>query len=247
MYPAITQDALNDKVVLITGAGDGIGRQAALSAAQHGATVILLGRTVKKLEAVYDEIVNAGGAQPAIVPLDLEGATASHYQGLAATIGEQFGRLDVLLLNAGMLGKLSPFGQIDEDEFRKIMQINVTSEVLMLQALLPVLEAAPRASVIFTSSGVGRKGRAFWGGYAISKFAVEGMAQVLADEYSNSQLRFNVINPGATRTSMRAKAYPAEEPSVLPTPAELMPLYLYLMSDDSKDLNGQSLDAQAKK
>lgn len=235
---------LADKVILVTGAGDGIGREAALQFAHYGATVILLGRTVSKLEAVYDEIEQAGGPQPAIIPLDLKGATENHYRDMAATITEQFGRLDGLLHNAGMLGVLSPFAHIDLETWEDVMKINVTAQFMLTKALLPALGAAPAASVVFTSSGVGRQGRAHWGAYAVSKFATEGMAQVLADEYENSSIRVNVINPGATRTSMRAKAYPGEAKERLKTPADIMPPYLYLMSDASHTVNGASLNAQ---
>lgn len=239
-------DALHDKVILVTGAGDGIGREAALSYARHGATVILLGRTVAKLEAVYDEIEQAGGPQPAIIPLDLKGATEANYRDMAATIVDQFGRLDGLLHNAGLLGVLSPFDKIDLPTWNDIMQVNVTAQFMMTKALLPALKKSAHGSIIFTSSGVGRKGKAHWGGYAVSKFATEGMAQVLADEYENSDLRVNVINPGATRTAMRSKAYPAEDANKLKTPAQIMPVYLYLMADDSIGITGESLDAQTR-
>ncbi|WP_423811307.1 YciK family oxidoreductase [Pseudidiomarina gelatinasegens] len=241
---AIKSDSLAGKTILITGAGDGIGREAAKTFAQCGATVILLGRTVKKLEAVYDEIVAAGGPEPAIVPLDMKGATKSHYQGMAATIVEQFGHLDGLLQNASLLGVLSPFEHIDHDSWNDIMQVNVTAQFMMTQALMPALKKAPHASIVFTSSGVGRQGKAFWGPYAVSKFATEGLAQVMADEYDGTNVRVNVINPGATRTTMRSKAYPAEDPNKLKTPTDLMPLYVYLMADDSIGVNNQSLNAQ---
>lgn len=239
-------DALKNKVILVTGAGDGIGKVAALTYARHGATVILLGKTVSKLTAVYDEIVAAGGAEPAIVPLDLKGATAKHYRDMATTIEAEFGRLDGVLHNAGILGVLTPFEHIDLPTWNDIMQVNVTAAMLMTQALLPVLKRADSASVVFTSSGVGRKGRAFWGPYAVSKFATEGLMQIMADELETSNIRVNCINPGATRTAMRSKAYPGEDANLLKTPADLMWLYLYLMSDDSKTVNGQSLDAQVK-
>lgn len=239
-------DALQNKVILVTGAGDGIGRQAALTYAAHGATVILLGKTVSKLTAVYDEIIANGNAEPAIVPLDLKGATAKHYRDMAATIQAEFGRLDGVLHNAGMLGVLSPFEHIDLDTWQDIMQVNVTAPMLMTQALLPLMRLSKNASVVFTSSGVGRKGRAFWGPYAVSKFATEGLMQIIADEYDNSSIRVNCINPGATHTKMRSRAYPAENASLLKKPTDLMWLYLYLMSDDSVHENGQSLDAQPK-
>ncbi|MFN3898734.1 MAG: YciK family oxidoreductase [Alishewanella aestuarii] len=237
---------LQDKVILVTGAGDGIGRTAAMTFAQYGATVILLGKTTNKLTAVYDEIVAAGYPEPAIVPLDLKGATKKHYQDMAATIQAEFGRLDGLLHNAGLLGVLTPFEHIDLPTWQDIMQVNVTAPMLMTQALLPVLKQSAHPSVVFTSSGVGRKGRAFWGPYAVSKFATEGLMQILADELDQTSLRVNCINPGATRTSMRAKAYPGEDAQKLKTPADLMWLYLYLMSDDSIGVTGQSLDAQPK-
>lgn len=237
---------LSGKTILITGAGDGIGRQAAISYATHGATCILLGKTVSKLEAVYDEIVAAGYPEPAIIPLDLNGATPKHYQGMANTISDQFDVLDGILFNASKLGHLSPFAQIPVDEWQQVMQVNLNSAMYMLQPLLPLLLKAEAASVIFTSSSVGRKGRAFWGTYSVSKFATEGLMQVLADEYKNKPLRFNCINPGATRTAMRAKAFPAEDAETLKTPADIMPLYLYLMGSDSQEVNGQSLDCQPK-
>ena len=238
-YQAPT-DLLKNKTILITGAGDGIGKAAAKSFAEHGATVILLGKTVSKLEAVYDEIVNAGWPEPAIVPLDLLGATHKNYQDMAATIGSEFGHLDGLLNNASILGKLEPFRQITEKDWQQVMQVNVTSQFYLTQSLLPLLEKAPEASVLFTSSSVGSKGRAFWGTYAVSKFATEGMMQVLADEYENSTVRFNCINPGKTRTNMRASAYPAEDASILKTPEDLMPLYLYLMGGESKGRTGKT-------
>lgn len=238
--------ALKNKVILVTGAGDGIGKVAAITYASYGASVILLGKTTAKLTAVYDEIVAAGYPEPAIVPLDLKGATKKHYQDMAVTIQAEFGRLDGVLHNAGLLGVLTPFEHIDLPTWQDIMQINVTAPMLMTQALLPLLKQAANASVVFTSSGVGRKGRAFWGPYAVSKFATEGLMQTVADEYDNTTVRFNCINPGATRTSMRAKAYPGEDPKTLKTPAELMWVYLYLMSDDSATVTGQSLDAQIR-
>ncbi len=235
---------LAGKVILVTGAGDGIGRQAALSFASVGATVILLGKTVKKLEAVYDEIIAAGGQEPAIVPLDLNGATKQNYIDMASTIAAEFGQLDGVLHNAGILGVLTPFSHIDLETWQKILQVNLTSAMLMTQALLPVLAKAKNASIVFTSSGVGRKGKAYWGAYSVSKFATEGMMQVIADEYDNSTIRINCINPGATRTKMRNAAYPGENQSQLKTPLEIMPTYLYLMSDASIGINGQSLNAQ---
>ncbi|MBR9729256.1 YciK family oxidoreductase [Shewanella intestini] len=239
-----TKDFLNNKTILITGAGDGIGKAAALSFSQFGATVILLGKTVKKLENVYDLIVAQGSPQPAIIPLDLKGATEQHYIDMAQTIEEQFGHLDGVLHNASLLGALGPFEHMDAQSLEDVLKINVSAPAVMTKALLPVLRKAPNASIIFTSSGVGRKGRAYWGPYAISKFATEGMMQVLADECDGTSVRVNSINPGATRTEMRAKAYPAEDPLTLKTAEEIIPTYLYLVADDSVKENGQTFSAQ---
>lgn len=240
----IKEKSLAHKIILVTGAGAGIGKEAALTYAKLGATVILLGKTVKKLEAVYDEIVSLGLAEPAIIPLDLKGATRQNYIDMSATIADQFGKLDGALLNASILGELTPFTQIHEQVFNDVMKVNVNAQCLLAQALIPTLQMAENASLVFTSSGVGNKGRAYWGAYSISKFATEGMMQVIADEYENSNLRTNAINPGATNTGMRASAYPAEDKDKLATPNDIMPLYVYLMSDDSLDVNGQTLKAQ---
>ncbi|MGF1807700.1 YciK family oxidoreductase, partial [Aliivibrio sifiae] len=229
----VSADTLKNKIILVTGAGDGIGKQAALHYAQHGATVILLGRTVAKLEAVYDEIEAAGYPTPAIVPLDLKGATKQHYVDMAETIQSQFGQLDGLLHNAGLLGMLSPFEQFEEAIFDEVMQINVKAQFLMTQALLPALQQSNDARIIFTTSTVGHQGRAFWGAYAISKFATEGMMQTLAHEMEGTSVKVNAINPGGTHTRMRAQAFPAEDISLLKTPKDIMPLYVYLMAPES--------------
>jgi NAD(P)-dependent dehydrogenase (short-subunit alcohol dehydrogenase family) len=236
---------LRGKVILVTGAGAGIGKEAALHYARFGASVILLGRTVKKLESVYDQILAEGGSEPAIVPLDLLGASPNHYAGLAGSIEDQFGQLDGLLHNAAMLSQLRPFAQISVEDWQTVMQVNVNSQFYLTQALLPLLKKSQSASVIFTTSSVGLKGRAYWGAYAISKFATQGMMEVLADEYENSSMRFNCLNPGGTRTAMRASAFPAEDASLLKTPADIMPYYLYLMDSELSTEQGMTLHAQA--
>ena len=240
----IQANSLTNKTILVTGAGDGIGKQAALTYAELGATVILLGRTVDKLEAVYDEIVAAGFPEPAIVPLDMKGATKQNYIDMTSTIVDQFGHLDGALLNASILGELTPFVSIHEQTFDDVMQVNVKAQMLLAQALVPALQKAPQGSLVFTSSGVGNKGRAFWGPYSMSKFATEGLTELIADEYEGTNLRTNAINPGGTRTAMRASAYPAENADALATPKDIMPLYVYLMADDSAHVNGQVLKAQ---
>ncbi|MDO6467240.1 YciK family oxidoreductase [Neptunomonas phycophila] len=240
------ESLLADRYIVVTGAGDGIGKAAAIAYAKHGATVILLGRTTEKLEQVYDEIENAGGPQPAIVPLNLETATEHDYIEITNIIDQEFGRLDGILHNASLLGLRTPLESYDPVTWQQVMQVNVNAPFLLTQTLMPLLHRSEDASIIFTSSSVGRKGRAYWGAYSVSKFATEGMMQVMADEVSStSNIRVNCINPGATRTAMRAYAYPAEDPTNNPTPDAIMPLYLYLMGTDSKSVNGESMDAQA--
>ncbi|HET7369910.1 MAG TPA: YciK family oxidoreductase [Gammaproteobacteria bacterium] len=240
-----TPDLLKDRVILITGAGDGIGRAVAESFAAHGATAILLGRTTKKLEATYDAIMAADGPEPAIYPLDLEGANEADYHDLADNIQKEYGRLDGLLHNAGILGILSPIEHYDVATWQRVMHINVNAAFVLTQACLPLLYDSKDGSVVFTSSGVGRKGRAYWGAYAASKFATEGMMQILADETeSRGTVRVNSINPGATRTKMRLAAYPAEDRSKLPEPKDIVGTYLYLFGPDSKGISGQTFDCQ---
>lgn len=240
---------LEGRLVMVTGAGDGIGKAAAVSFAAHGATVILLGKTIKKLEAVYDEIESAGYPEAVILPLDLRGATAADYATVAERIEEDFGRLDGLLHNAGILGDLTPLEHYDPETWNQVMQVNLTSEFLLTQAMIPLLRASGDGSVIFTSSSVGRKGRAHWGAYAVSKFATEGLMETLADEMDDKRnnVRVNSLNPGATRTYMRHMAYPAEDPGRNPEPEAIMGTYLYLMGPDSRGITGEKFDAQVKR
>jgi NAD(P)-dependent dehydrogenase (short-subunit alcohol dehydrogenase family) len=240
-------DSLKGKVILVTGAGDGIGRVAALTYARFGATVLLLGRTTNKLEAVYDEIESMGGKQPAILPMDLETASYDEMQKLERLIDKEFGQLDGLLHNAGILGALTPLEMYDVDMFAKVMQINFTATFKLTQALLPLLKDANNGSIVFTSSTVGTYPRAFWGAYALSKQALEGMSDIFTQETQNTtNLRFNCINPGGTRTNMRAHAYPGESPMSLKTPEDIMSAYVCLMSNESIGVRGQVVELQPK-
>ena len=237
-------DLLRGRTVLVTGAGDGIGRAAALAYAAHGATVILLGRTESKLEQVYDRIEAAGGPKPALVTLDLETASEDNVIQLAAGLAREFPHLDGLLHNASVLGERRPIESASYASWLQVMQVNVNAQFLLTRHLLPLLQAAPAASIIFTSSGVGRTGKAYWGAYAVSKFATEGFMQVLASELENtSRVRVNSLNPGPTNTGMRRAAYPAERPTDNPAPGDIMPTYLFLMGDDSANITGQAFTA----
>jgi NAD(P)-dependent dehydrogenase (short-subunit alcohol dehydrogenase family) len=238
---------LEKRIILVTGAGDGIGKAVAIGAAKSGATVILAGRTVAKLEQVYKLIIEAGGPEPSIYPVDLAGATAKDYDDLGVLIDEQFGRLDGLLHNAAILGLRSPLTNYSSELWSTVIQVNLTAQFQMTQSLMTVLEKSQDASVIFTTSGVGRVGKAFWGAYAVSKFAIEGMVQTWASEVEGlGSVRINAINPGATRTNMRAQAFPGENPNDLKTPEDILPAYLYLLGQDSIGVNGQSIEAQLR-
>lgn len=234
-------DLLKDRTILITGAGDGIGRVASLTCAQYGATVILLGRTTGKLESLYDEIVNAGYPEPGIVPMDLSQISADDVQQLAGVIETNYGKLDGLLHNAALLGDRVPFDHYSVDQWNRVMQVNTHAVFLLTRLLMPLLHRSPAARLVFTSSTVGATPRAYWGAYAVSKHATEGLATLLADELeSTSTIRVNIVNPGGTRTAMRAAAYPAEDPSTVKAPEDLMPLYLYLLGPDSQAEHGKT-------
>ncbi|RZV36527.1 MAG: YciK family oxidoreductase [Chromatiales bacterium] len=238
-------DILRDRIILITGSSDGIGKALALHAASLGAQIVLHGRSVQKLEKIYDAIEDIDGApRPSIAVMDLESANAESYTTLAESLETEFGRLDGLVLNASILGERYSIEQYDAVLWQKVMHVNVTSVFAMTQVFLPLLQKSEDPSVIFTSSGVGRTGKAFWGAYAASKFATEGLSQVLADEHRHGKLRSNCINPGATRTNMRLAAYPAEDRDLLKRPEDILAPYVFLLGPDSKGVTGESFDAQ---
>ncbi|WP_370293299.1 YciK family oxidoreductase [Thalassolituus sp.] len=240
---------LENRVILVTGGGYGIGREAALTYARAGATVLLLGRTEEALNDTYDMIEAEHLPQPAVLPFDLEEKDETKFIELAALIEQHFDHLDGVLLNASVLGQRTMLDNYHWETWQKVMQINVNGQFALMKHLLPLLRNAPAdASVIFTTSSVGRQGRAYWGAYAVSKFATEGLMQVMAEELENtSKIRVNCINPGATRTQMRAAAYPAENPTTVTEAKDIMPLYLHLMSPESIGTHCQSIDAQPKK
>ncbi|EOV9596264.1 YciK family oxidoreductase [Cronobacter dublinensis] len=238
------RDLLQNRIILVTGASDGIGREAALTYARYGAHVLLLGRSEAKLRDVARAIDDEELAPAHWFTLDYATATPDECQRLAQAISEHVPRLDGVLHNAGVLGEIVPMDKQSPDVWSEVMQVNVNVTFFLTQALLPLLLKSEAGSLVFTTSSVGRQGRANWGAYAVSKFATEGMMQVLAEEYQSRHLRVNCINPGVTRTKMRASAFPTEDPDKLKTPADLMPLYLWLMGDDSRRKTGISFDAQ---
>lgn len=238
-------DLLAKRIILVTGAAAGIGKAAALAFARYGATVVLLDRRERDLEAVYDEIERGGGRQPAIIPLDLASATIEHHDGVQLQIEREFGRLDGLLHNAAELGALAPIELYDLSLWNKVLSVNLQAPLLLTRACLPLLKKSQDASIVFTSADVGRKGRAYWGAYGVSCFAIEGLMQILADELeANTNIRVNSLDPGPVRTALRARAYPGEDASALPEPAAIMPVYLYLMGPDSQGVTGETHSAQ---
>jgi len=235
-------DLLKDRVILVTGAGSGLGRAAALAYARHGATVVLFGRTLKKLETVYDEIEREGLPPALLMPADLSKTGLADFERIAKAIDDQFGRLDGLLHSAAILGNLTPLALYDMQTWAQVMQVNLNAPYLLTRACLNVLEKAGGASVVFTTSDVARAGRAYWGAYAHAGAALENLVQVWSDELAGaSSIRMNTFDPGAVRTALRNRAYPAEDPANLPAPEALKPAYLYLMGPDSRDIRGQVL------
>ncbi|HEY4127552.1 MAG TPA: YciK family oxidoreductase [Gammaproteobacteria bacterium] len=238
------KDLLKDRVILVTGAGDGIGRAVSIALGTHGATVVLLGKTVKKLEATYDALVAAGAPKPAIFPMDIMGAKYKDYEDLVGAMDKEYGRLDGLLHNAGILGERAPIEHHEVHVWQQVLQVNLTAPFMLSKACLELLYKSPDASVLFTSSGVGRKARAYWGAYAVSKAGLEALSTILADETEfRKTLRVNSINPGPVKTEMRRLAFPAEDREKLATPESIVGTYLYLLGPESKGVTGQQFDA----
>jgi len=239
------KDLFQQQVILVTGAGQGIGLQAALHFAAHGATVILLGRTQAKLEAAYDAIVQQGYSEPVIFPMDLLNATEAQMQAMAEAIYQQLGRLDGILHNATHFDNLSPLAIQTGQQFQDMMQVNLIAPFMLTKACLPLLEQAEHASVIFTSTLSAHHVKPFWGAHAISKLAADYLMQLWANELDSSHIRFNSIIPGAVQSPQRKKTHPGEVHADLPSVDSLMPLYLYLMGKHSVGISGQVHEAQS--
>ena len=238
-------DLLEDKIIAVTGAGDGIGKTAAKTFAAHGATVILLGRTIAKLEMVYDEIEAAGHPQPAIYPINFEGAVEKDYDDMCNRLNDEFGRLDGILHNASELGQRTPIATYAVDVWQKVMHVNVNAPFMMTRALLPLLERSENGSIVFTGSGVGLKGRAYWGAYAASKAGINGLVQSLAADHAAQGVRVHSLMPGGTLTAL-AGDDPAVQASIaalhpmkrLAQPEEIAQAALFLLSDRAGFMTG---------
>lgn len=238
-------DLLKDRNILVTGAGSGLGQAAAIAYARHGANVILLGRTEKKLEATYDAIVANGAAEPTLMVLDLQRAGEADYNQLAEILANEFGSLHGLLHSAGVSAPALPLQYQSLSSWNQLLQVNLTAGFALTKTCLPLLQQADHASVIFTSSRAGRETRAFWGAYAVSKHGVETLMDIFAEELrATSRIRVNSLNPGPCATALRRVIFPSEDPATLPPAESLMPLYLYLMGKDSLHETGKRFEAQ---
>ncbi len=234
-------NSLSNRVILVTGASRGIGRAVAKAFAKQGATVILLARTIPHLESLYDEIEKSGNPKPAIYPFNLANATPEDYELLHKNIKQHFGKLDGILHNAAMLGSLTSIEHTPLEQWYHVIQVNLHAAFLLTKATLPLLKLSKDASIIFTSSAVAQKARAYWGSYAVSQFGSEALMQILADELEvNTHIRVNSVNPGRVKTALRTAAFPAEDQSKLKMPEDILSFYLYLMSSDSIGITGNS-------
>lgn len=234
-------DLLTDRIVLITGSSDGIGKALAFAAVKHGAQVILHGRSQKKLEKVDDELQQLTGKRAALLPLDFEKAGPTEYEALADAIQKNFGRLDGLVHNAATLGERAPVAHHDVAKWLRTMHVNTNAPFILTRYCLPLLQRSQDASIVFLSSGIVEQVRAYWGAYLVSKWANEGLMHMLADELENTAIRVNSINPGPVATALRLQAYPAEDRSKLAAPDAVLGPLLYLLGQDSRGVTNQRL------
>jgi len=242
----MTTALLRDRVVIVTGASGGLGRVLSFACARCGATVVLHGRNVRKLEAIYDEIVGAAHPEPIILPLDLATAKAEAFANVASALQAQTGRVDAIVHTAVMLGELGPIEHQAFDTWLATMRVDLLAPFGLTRALLPLLRAAPDASVVFTLDTRGQEPKAYWGGYAVAKAALSALLAILADEWERvANLRVNGVVPGPMRSPLRAQTHPGDDTMKLPPPEALVPLYLYLLDGQPKSESGGVIDAQA--
>lgn len=236
---------LADHRILITGAADGIGRAVCLACADAGATVLALDRKRRRLETLYDEIVEAGAPEPILIPHNLTQTDPAAYENIAGGIAHDAGRLDGLAHIAGILPGFSALHRLKLEDWASVMQVNLYAPYLLTRACLPLLQESPSASVVFTSADSGRRGRAYCGAYAVAYGGIERLSEVWADELEmNTSIRFNTLDPGAVATDMRSRNFPGRPLEESPPPAVVAPAYLFLLGGDSASLSGRALDAQ---
>ncbi|HSQ80798.1 MAG TPA: SDR family NAD(P)-dependent oxidoreductase [Casimicrobiaceae bacterium] len=244
--PDLTLPRQDGRVVLITGATGGLGRELALACARVGATVVLHGRVVRKLEALYDEIAAEKLPEPVILPLDLAHAEAADFATAASALTTQLGRIDAIVHTAALLGSLGPLEHQSFDNWLALLRVNVAAPMGLTRIMLPLLAQAPDGSVVFTLDSRGQEPRAYWGGYAVTKAGVAALARELADEWENRpNLRVNAVVPGPIRSPLRRQSHPGEDSSALPAPEALAPLYLHLIAGQTKADSDALIDAQA--
>lgn len=237
--------SLRDRVVLVTGATGGLGRATSLAAAAAGATVVLLGRKVRALESLYDEIERLGAPQPAVYPMDLAGATPRDYADLAASIERECGRLDGLVHAAAHFDGLQPFDQQKPEEWARTQQVNVTAPFQITQACMPLLRQAPDAGIVFVLDDPARVGKAFWGGYGVAKHALAGLASIVHEETENSRVRTHALLPGPMRTVLRRAAYYGEDTLMHPEPEHAARFLVWLLGPDAASMRGKTLDLRS--
>lgn len=236
---------LTKQVILITGAGGGLGSTAALALAKHGATVILLDNKIPKLEAVYDKIKSANAPEPILYPFDLAGANENDYQDLADKVEEKYGSLQGVLHSAVEFSGYMPLAVQSTKDWGHTLNVNLNAPFLLCRVLLPVLQKSDHAAIVFTSDSAVRSATAYSGAYGVSKIALEGMAKILAEELESfGKIRVNTLIPGPIDSPLRKRAYPAEEKSKLPNMESLAAVYLYLFSNQSLGVTGQTVDAR---
>lgn len=236
-------DLLAGRVILVTGAGQGLGRAVALACAAHGATVALLGRRQEKLEATYDAITAAGGAEPALVPLDLAAAGSAEYEALANLVRRELGRLDGIAHCASHFVPLGPLGEQTLEQWMEMLRVNLAAPFAITRACLPLLAAAPDASVIFTGETHGAHPRAYWGAFAVSKSGLSTLAAIWGDELEHAgKPRVNVLVPGPIASPQRLRSHPAEDRTKLARPEAAASAFLYLLGADGRALNGRTFE-----
>lgn len=239
-------DLLAGRVILVTGASSGLGRAASLAYARHGATVALLARDANRLEQVYDEIVDLGGAEPAMFPYDLSVADDRSMETLAGTIEVHLKRLDGILHSAHQFYTLTPLALQTLEQWQTLMRVNLIAPFALTRACLPLLKQSPDASIVFTGETHGHRPAAYWGGYAVAKSGLETLTRVWADEFdAEGSPRINTLIPGPVATTLRARTHPGLAPETMTAIDDLMPWYLYLMGEDSRAVRGQIIECQA--
>ncbi len=240
--PVAAADSLRDRVILVTGATGGLGRASALACARAGATVVLLGRRVRAIETLYDELEATGARNPAIYPMNLDGAKPEHYTELADVLARECGRLDGIVHAAAQFDSLRPFEQLPPEEWARALQVNLTAPFLLTQACMPLLRAAPDAAIVFVLDDPARTGKSFWGAYGAAKHGLAGLAEIIHEETERTNVRTHMLLPSPMRTALRRSAYFGEDTMMQPTPDVAGAATAWLLGADALSVRGKILD-----